>query len=63
MKNNIKYYRLKQGLTQSKLAELIGVNQNTISEYESGLYYPAMEIAIKLSEVLNVSINDLYKLK
>ena len=61
MGNNIKYYRLKNGFTQSKLAELIGVNQNTISEYESGKYYPAMDIAIKLSEVLNVSVNDLYK--
>ena len=61
MENNIKYYRLKNGFTQSKLAELIGVNQNTISEYEYGKYYPAMDIAIKLSEVLNLSVNHVYK--
>lgn len=39
---NIKVYRMKKGLTQEELAELIGVSRNTIQFWESGKRLPSI---------------------
>ncbi|MUH00234.1 helix-turn-helix domain-containing protein [Scytonema sp. UIC 10036] len=38
--DSIKALRLKMGLTQSELAEELGVRQQTVSEWENGIYEP-----------------------
>ena len=40
LKNNIKRLRQEKGLSQTKLAELAGTTQNTISSLETGQYSP-----------------------
>ena len=56
---NIKQCRLKSGLTQNQVAEKLFVTRQTVSSYESGRTQPDLETLIKLSEILNVSINQL----
>lgn len=51
--------RKAKGLTQKELGEKIGVGRTTISEYESGKIVPRQDGLIKLSEVLNVSVDFL----
>lgn len=46
--NRIRDYRLKMGLTQSQLADEIGVSKNSISEYENGNFDPRLEVAVQL---------------
>lgn len=57
----IKGLRKKNGLTQSKLAEIIHVSDKTISKWELGLSVPESDILVKLSEYFNVSVEDLIK--
>ena len=57
----IKELRKRNGLTQSKLAEIIHVSDKTISKWELGLSVPESDILVKLSEYFNVSVEDLIK--
>lgn len=51
--------RTAKGLSQSALAEVCGFKQHTISEWENGVRPPSLMSAIKLSEALEVSVDDL----
>lgn len=54
--NRIKELRIKHGLSQAKLAEKIGVKDNTICQYEKGKRHPNNKIWQKLADCFNVSI-------
>lgn len=53
----LKYKRLEKKLTQKELAELIGVKDSAITQYEKGKREPKMNIIFKLAEALGVSID------
>lgn len=56
---NIKKYRQQKGLSQEELAMKLNVVRQTVSKYEKGLSVPNANILIKLSEILEVSVNTL----
>lgn len=56
----IKEFRKKSGMTQGELAEKIGVKNNTVSAYERGIADPPQSKILKLSEVFNCSVDDLF---
>lgn len=56
---NIRYYRKKRGLTQKKLAEITGIAEITIRQYESGKYEPKRENLYKIRQALNINLNQL----
>lgn len=49
--DSIKALRLKMGLTQSELAEELGVRQQTVSEWENAIYEPTRATSKHLSLV------------
>lgn len=51
--------RKEKGLTQEQLAEKLGVNNKTISRWETGNYMPPVEMLLELSKFYEVSINEL----
>lgn len=51
--------RNKNNLTQYELAELLGVSQGLISQYEKGLNLPNLELFVKLTLVLDCTPNTL----
>lgn len=58
----LKLYRAKAGLSQSKLAELSGVNVRMIQYYEQGvkdINKAQTETLFKLTKTLNCTIEDL----
>ena len=55
--SNLPFIRKKKGISQTELAEKIGVDQSTISLWEKGMD-TTVDNAIKVAEVLNVSIPD-----
>lgn len=57
---NIKYYRKKKGLTQKQLAQMTGLAEITIRQYEAGKYEPKTENLYKIRKALDVNINQLY---
>lgn len=57
----LKKLRLQAGLSQKSLADLIGLKQPNISEFESGQRTPSVATIIRMKEVLGVSGDDLLK--
>ena len=62
MKNSIKVERAKKNLTQAKLAELAGVSRQTINSMELGKYVPSTTLALKLSYIFEVPVNEIFEL-
>ena len=56
---NIKLFRKKNKLTQKQLSELIGVSTITIQNYENGRRNPSIDTLQNISQVLNISLNEL----
>jgi DNA-binding XRE family transcriptional regulator len=54
MSANIKYYRGKMGLTQEKLAESIGVSDQTINDIEGCRTWVSDKTIVKLARSLKV---------
>ena len=53
--------RKEKGMSQENLAETIGVSRQAVSKWESGQSYPEMDKLIALSELFNVSMDNLVK--
>ena len=51
--------RANLGITQTELAEKIGISRQTLSKYETGESLPDIEKCKLLAEVLDVSLDDL----
>jgi len=54
-KIRLRELREEKGLTQTQLAKEIGVNQRTISQYETGINEPDIQTIEKLCLFFNVS--------
>ena len=57
----LKVYREKNKMTQSEVAEALGIKSATISKYESGLLEPNIESLKKLANLFNISVDELLK--
>ena len=57
----LKLYREKHNMTQKEVAEILRVEPGTISKYELGIIEPNIESIKKLSEIFNVTIDELLK--
>ena len=60
---NIQKFRKLNKITQEKLAEMVGVEINSISSIETGKYFPSPENLVKIASSLNVSLADLFTFK
>jgi len=58
---NIKHIRKQKGLTQERLAELVGIGTPNISYIECGKFAPSIETFEKIVQVLGVEPFELYK--
>lgn len=53
---NILYFRQQQGLTQQQLADALGMNKMTISNYEKGKRQPNIETVKAICKALGISL-------
>ena len=60
LKNNLKAVRQQKGLSQSQLAETVGVSRNTISSIETGQFNPTAKLALVLCIALDVKFENLF---
>ena len=60
VKNDLKVYRAKHDLTQEELAIEMGVSRQTINAVETGKYNPSLELALKLADRFDVSIEEIF---
>ena len=59
LKNRLKETRAEQNLSQSQLAEMVGVSRNTISSIETGQFNPTAKLALVICIALNKKFEDL----
>ncbi len=56
----IKTLRLRKGLSQARLAKLLGVHQTAVSQWEKGLTHPAAAVLPRLLKALDCKFEELY---
>jgi putative transcriptional regulator len=54
--------RKSAGLTQSELAEIVGVSRKTINTVENHVFVPSTVLALKLARALGCSVHELFEL-
>ncbi len=59
---NLKAARKAKELSQSELAELVGVKRQAIYDMESGRYVPNTQVALLLAKVLGCRVEDLFSI-
>ena len=63
MKNRIKIERAIHNMTQEDLAKAIGVSRQTINSIEKSRYIPSTLLALKISQLFEKSVNELFELE
>ena len=58
-KDMLKYFRMRENLSQSELAEKLGISPSTISMYEVGKREPDFETEEKIADFFNTDLNTL----
>jgi len=60
LKNNLAQLRKEAGLSQTALAETVGVSRNTISSIETGQFNPTAKLALILCIALDKKFEDIF---
>lgn len=60
LKNNIRQARLEKSVSQSELAEMVGVSRQTISSIETGQFNPTAKLALILCLALDKQFEELF---
>lgn len=60
LKNRLKAVRAERGLSQTQLAEMVGVSRNTISSIETGQFSPTAKLALILCVALDKKFEELF---
>ena len=59
--NSIRKLRFEHGeMTQEALAKAVGITRQTIIALESSRYAPSLELAMKIAEVFNRKVSDVF---
>lgn len=57
---NLKIYRIKKGLTQGELADIVGVRRETIMRLEKAQYNPSLKLAVDVSRAVEAPIEEIF---
>ena len=57
----LKKEREKKGWSQTELAEKIHVSRQSVSKWETGKNYPSIEVIIDLSDLFEITIDELLR--
>ena len=60
LQNRLKEARCEKGLSQSQLAELVGVSRQTINAIEKGDYNPTIRLCIAICKALDKTLDELF---
>jgi len=63
LKTNVKKLRENSNWSQEELAEKLGVARTTVKYLEAGEYVPSLTLALRISHIFNVSIEDVFELE
>ncbi len=58
---NLKNIRIKHGMTQDRLAVILGVEKSSISKWETTDVIPHIDKLLKISELFKVTYDELLR--
>lgn len=58
---HLRELREARGLSQTRLAELAGLNRNYVGDIERGKRNPCLDNILKLAEALNIAPSELFR--
>lgn len=58
--NHLKEQRARLGINQAQMGKLAGVSRQTISLIERGDYSPSVTLALKLTQICQVQVEDIF---
>jgi len=61
--NQLREARKRRGLTQARLADLVGVSRKTINTVENGVFVPSTVVALRLAQALDMPVERLFQLR
>ena len=61
--NNVYTLRSKKDLTQEEFAQKVDVSRQTIIAIERGNYNPSVLLALKIAQVFNVAVEEIFTIK
>jgi putative transcriptional regulator len=60
--NQIRRLRFEHGeMTQSELAEKIGMTRQTVAAIEAGKYSPSLEAAFRIAQVFGANLDEVFQ--
>lgn len=59
---NLKKARIATGMKQSDVADVLGVTRGAVAQWEYGAIYPESARLAEISYLLNVSLDDLFRI-
>ncbi|RRD45617.1 helix-turn-helix transcriptional regulator [Tessaracoccus sp. OH4464_COT-324] len=60
MKNRLAQLRQEHGLSQQKLADLLGVSRQTVISIEKGRFDPSLPLAFQIAAAFQLRIEDIF---
>lgn len=63
MINRIKLERARIGITQAQLAAKVKVSRQAIHAIEKGKYVPSTVLALRMADVFNCSVHQIFELE
>lgn len=60
MKNRLEELRKERGIKQEDLARTLEVSRQTIGSLENGRYNPSIQLAFKIAQYFDRSIEDIF---
>ena len=61
MRNRLVEQRAQLGVSQEKLANILGVSRQTIISVETGKHDPSLSLAFNMATVFGCSVDDLFE--
>ena len=60
IRNRIREYRARLGISQEELANRVGVRRETIGNLEKGKYNPSLVLAWNIAKVFGATIEEVF---
>ncbi|WP_405016764.1 helix-turn-helix transcriptional regulator [Kitasatospora sp. NBC_00070] len=61
MRNKVRELRRELGLSQQKLATILGVSRQTVNAIETGRYNPALPLAFALARFFGRAVEEIFQ--